>query len=75
MFEAGKLPDELLDNFISLLENIDLKKNLGDANIYYTHAVSLRESLKFLRKLNLKNTDGGNLYLLFRGCIIFIFIV
>jgi hypothetical protein len=59
MFEAGKLPDELLDKFISLLENIDQKKmNLGDANVYYTVAINLRESLKFLRKLELKGSEG-----------------
>ena len=48
MFEVGKLIDESLDN---LLDELDKVSNLneGEAERYFTHAVELRESLRFLR--------------------------
>eukprot|EP00742_Colponemidia_sp_Colp-10_P005985 GILJ01006406.1.p1 GENE.GILJ01006406.1~~GILJ01006406.1.p1 ORF type:complete len:896 (+),score=141.32 GILJ01006406.1:59-2746(+) len=49
LFEVGKLQDEALDDFIRELDQV---KNLeeGDTAIYFTHAVSLRETLSFLRQ-------------------------
>eukprot|EP00039_Didymoeca_costata_P009155 m.121080 g.121080 ORF g.121080 m.121080 type:complete len:827 (+) comp14380_c0_seq2:256-2736(+) len=48
MFEAGKLPDEVMDSFIAELDGLNTLEE-GEAETYFHHAVSLRNTIKFLR--------------------------
>lgn len=63
LFEVGKMPDELLNEFIENLDKIETKgENEGEAQRYYKHAIAIRETLKFLRHnkdFRLTDTDGG----------------
>lgn len=63
LFEVGKMPDELLDEFISYLDKIETKgENEGEAQRYYKHAIAIRETLKFLRNnknFEIPDSDGG----------------
>lgn len=63
LFEVGKMPDELLDEFLTHLSKIETKgENEGEAQKYYKHAIAIRETLKFLRynaAFKLQDCDGG----------------
>lgn len=63
LFEVGKMPDELLDDFLTELDKIKTAgEGEGEAMRYYRHAISLRSTLRFLRKnssFDIPNTDGG----------------
>ncbi|ESN90745.1 hypothetical protein HELRODRAFT_156211 [Helobdella robusta] len=48
MFEVGKLSDESLDCFLAELEKVDTVAE-GEAQRYFDHAVTLRETVHFLR--------------------------
>ncbi|KAL5017599.1 hypothetical protein ScPMuIL_007188 [Solemya velum] len=48
MFEVGKLSDESLDNFLSELDKVGSDAE-GEALRYFVHALTLRDSIKFLR--------------------------
>ena len=49
MFEVGKLPEESLDVFISELETISTCEAEGEAGVYFTAALTLRETIRSLR--------------------------
>ncbi|XP_013401437.1 protein FAM91A1 [Lingula anatina] len=48
MFEVGKLNDESLDSFLSELDKVNASAE-GEAQRYFDHAVTLRDTIKFLR--------------------------
>ncbi|XP_077863957.1 protein FAM91A1-like [Saccoglossus kowalevskii] len=50
MFEVGKLSDESLDSFLTELEKVP-QENVaeGEAQRYFDHAVTLRNTIQFLR--------------------------
>ncbi|XP_060077726.1 protein FAM91A1-like [Ylistrum balloti] len=48
MFEVGKLSDESLDSFLTELEKVGSEAE-GEARRYFVHALTLRDTLKFLR--------------------------
>lgn len=67
LYEVGKMPDEMLDQFLEELDKVSLNEedyeNEGEALRYYKNAISLRNTLKFLRHNSIFNdlpeTDGG----------------
>eukprot|EP01105_Mastigella_eilhardi_P022171 TRINITY_DN5443_c0_g1_i3.p1 TRINITY_DN5443_c0_g1~~TRINITY_DN5443_c0_g1_i3.p1 ORF type:complete len:779 (+),score=196.09 TRINITY_DN5443_c0_g1_i3:343-2337(+) len=62
MFEVGKLADEAIDDFISELNKVTSTGNEGEAQSYAEHAITLRETMKFLRRnkaIKVPNVDGG----------------
>lgn len=61
MFEVGKLPDERLNDFIRELDNIQVSAE-GEAQRYFDHAITLKNTLKFLRyndQIMPSISDGG----------------
>lgn len=48
MFEVGKLTDESLDSFLGELEKVDSVAE-GEAQRYFDHAITLRDTILFLR--------------------------
>ncbi|KAK3090617.1 hypothetical protein FSP39_013167 [Pinctada imbricata] len=60
MFEVGKLSDESLDSFLAELEKVGSAAE-GEARRYFVHALTLRDTVKFLRyNKDLKlDTDSG----------------
>lgn len=63
LFEVGKMPDELLDDFLNELDKIrSLGEGEGEARRYYRAALSLRSTLRWLRKnknFSIPNCDGS----------------
>eukprot|EP01100_Stratorugosa_tubuloviscum_P009482 TRINITY_DN3982_c0_g1_i2.p1 TRINITY_DN3982_c0_g1~~TRINITY_DN3982_c0_g1_i2.p1 ORF type:complete len:732 (-),score=274.06 TRINITY_DN3982_c0_g1_i2:51-2246(-) len=62
MFEVGKLADETLDEFLTELDKIDDDISEGEAQRYFEHAVTLRNTLRFLRYNThawIEGCDGG----------------
>lgn len=59
MFEVGKLSDESLDSFLSELEKVGSEAE-GEARRYFVHALTLRDTLKFLRYNKDLNLDPEN---------------
>jgi len=60
MFEAGKLPDEVIDSFLEELDSLNTL-NEGETETYFQHAVILRQTIRFLRRnpeLPLDSADG-----------------
>lgn len=49
MFEVGKLSDESLDCFLVELDKVDSTAE-GEAQRYFEHAVTLRDTVQFLRR-------------------------
>ena len=49
MFEVGKLPEESLDVFLAELETISTCEAEGEAGVYFTAALTLRETITSLR--------------------------
>merc|ERR1719189_3242300 len=49
MFEVGKLSDESLDSLVSELERVSTEDGEGEAARYYLHALTLRDTISFLR--------------------------
>lgn len=61
MFEVGKLSDESLDSFLAELEKVGSEAE-GEARRYFVHALTLRDTVRFLRynkELNM-DTENGN---------------
>ena len=50
MFEVGKLSDESLDNLVTELEKVSNSEGEGEAARYFSHAITLRETVMFLRQ-------------------------
>ncbi|CAL1540912.1 unnamed protein product [Lymnaea stagnalis] len=48
MFEVGKLSDESMDSFLSELEKVGSDAE-GEARRYFDHALTLRDTVRFLR--------------------------
>lgn len=48
MFEVGKLSDESMDSFLTELEKVGSEAE-GEAQRYFDHAVTLRDTIRFLR--------------------------
>ena len=60
MFEAGKLPDEVIDSFLEELDSLNTL-NEGETETYFQHAVILRQTIRFLRRnplLPLESPEG-----------------
>ncbi|KAF6024527.1 FAM91A1 [Bugula neritina] len=60
MFEVGKLSDETMDSFITELEKVGSDAE-GEAQRYFDHAVTLRETVLFLRHNSNFSPSNGNL--------------
>ena len=61
MFEVGKLADERMDDFLRELDTVKPSSE-GEAQRYFDHAITLRNTLKFLRynpALRMQGCDGG----------------
>ena len=58
MFEVGKLSDESLDSFLCELDKITDYSAEGEAKRYFDHALTLRDTIQFLR-YNSKVDPGG----------------
>lgn len=60
MYEVGKVADEQMDDFIGELAKVDSSLiTEGEVGLYYEHAITLRNTLRFLR---------GNSSLMEEGC-------
>jgi hypothetical protein len=63
LFEVGKMPDELMDDFLHELDQVkSTGEGEGEAIRYYRHAIALRSTLRFLRhnpNFKFANSDGG----------------
>ncbi|KAH3745940.1 FAM91 family protein [Pelomyxa schiedti] len=57
MFEVGKLANEVMDDFLAELNKVKQTAE-GDAQRYADHAIILRETLGFLRKISLPDCEG-----------------
>mmetsp|Transcript_12378 Transcript_12378/g.31660 ORF Transcript_12378/g.31660 Transcript_12378/m.31660 type:complete len:856 (-) Transcript_12378:2026-4593(-) len=63
MFEAGKLSDESMDDFLAELDGSNALHE-GEAQTYFEHAVTLRDTVRFLRwnpALTLAESEGKGL--------------
>lgn len=61
LFEVGKLADEVLDNFLTELDTVS-DTSEGEAQRYFDHAITLRETIRFFRyntKCFVNGSDGG----------------
>uniref|UniRef100_A0A8C7SX90 Family with sequence similarity 91 member A1 n=1 Tax=Oncorhynchus mykiss TaxID=8022 RepID=A0A8C7SX90_ONCMY len=58
MFEVGKLSDETLDSFLMELEKVESTAE-GEAQRYFDHALTLRNTILFLRYNKELTTDQG----------------
>jgi hypothetical protein len=61
MFEVGKLADESLGDFLTELDKVEVSTE-GEAQRYFEHAITLRQTLHFLRRNNsvmVPGSDGG----------------
>jgi hypothetical protein len=61
LFEAGKMPDERIEEFLKELDTVAAVSE-GEAQRYFDHAITLRNTLRFLRynpNLKLAGADGG----------------
>lgn len=61
LYEVGKLADESLSDFIGELNKVSEVAE-GEAQRYHDHALSLRQTLTFLRynfRLEIPDCDGG----------------
>ncbi|XP_067677224.1 protein FAM91A1-like [Haliotis asinina] len=61
MFEVGKLSDESMDSFLSELEKVGSDAE-GEARRYFDHALTLRDTIHFLRhnKILCEDPDSVN---------------
>ena len=50
MFEVGKLSDESLDSLVTELEKVSNVEGEGEAARYFSHAITLKETVRFLRQ-------------------------
>jgi len=58
MFEVGKLPDESMDVFLTELRKITNTEAEGEAGVYFTAAMTLRDTVLHLRNnASLKSAD------------------
>ena len=60
MFEVGKLNDETMDSFISELEKVGSDAE-GEAQRYFDHAITLRDTVLFLRHNDKLPSTSGQL--------------
>lgn len=61
MFEVGKVPDEQMDDFLKQLDTVGTISE-GEAQRYFDHAITLRNTLRFLRhnpNCKVTGSDGG----------------
>uniref|UniRef100_A0AAZ3RFR8 FAM91A1 n=1 Tax=Oncorhynchus tshawytscha TaxID=74940 RepID=A0AAZ3RFR8_ONCTS len=58
MFEVGKLSDETLDSFLMELDKVESTAE-GEAQRYFDHALTLRNTILFLRYNKELTTDQG----------------
>jgi hypothetical protein len=59
MFEAGKLSDELIDSFLEELDSLNTLHE-GETQTYFQHAVTLRQTIRFLRRNPLLPLDPNS---------------
>ncbi|ESP05148.1 hypothetical protein LOTGIDRAFT_227830 [Lottia gigantea] len=59
MFEVGKLSDESMDSFLSELEKVGSDAE-GEARRYFDHALTLRDTIRFLRHNKMLCADLDN---------------
>ncbi|RUS75324.1 hypothetical protein EGW08_016913 [Elysia chlorotica] len=57
MFEVGKLSDESMDSFLTELEKVGTDAE-GEARRYFDHALTLRDTVRFLRHNRELSEDG-----------------
>eukprot|EP01129_Flabellula_baltica_P015718 TRINITY_DN8108_c0_g1_i1.p1 TRINITY_DN8108_c0_g1~~TRINITY_DN8108_c0_g1_i1.p1 ORF type:complete len:750 (-),score=128.69 TRINITY_DN8108_c0_g1_i1:34-1971(-) len=61
LYEVGKLENERIDDFLVALDLVSEVDVLGEgeAGRYFEHAITLRNTIRFLRKCDIIDTDGG----------------
>jgi len=65
LMKVGKLPDERMDDFLKELDSVQSAVGAiseGEAQRYFDHAITLRNTLKFLRynpNCRIQGSDGG----------------
>ena len=50
MFEVGKLSDESMDSLVEELDKVSQVEGEGEAARYFSHALTLKETIQFLRQ-------------------------
>ncbi len=59
MFEVGKLSDEAMDSFMAELDKVgEEPEGEGEAQRYFHHAVTLRNTVQFLRNNSQLTVSG-----------------
>lgn len=57
MYEVGKLADESMNEFMEELEKVNEEAE-GEAQTYHDHAITLRDTLRFLRNTDRCKVEG-----------------
>ncbi len=60
MFEVGKLSDETMDSLVAELEKVHEIDGEGEAAKYFSHALTLRDTVLFLRHNAALRADGDD---------------
>ena len=50
MFEVGKLADESMDSLVEELEKVSQVEGEGEAARYFSHAITLKDTIRFFRQ-------------------------
>ena len=50
MFERGKLDDESMDSLLEELEKVSQVEGEGEAARYFSHALTLKDTIRFFRQ-------------------------
>ena len=62
LFEVGKLNDEAMDDFLNELDKVSTDSKEGEAQRYFDHAITLRNTIRYLRynkSTYIPGSDGG----------------
>ena len=59
MFEVGKLADESMDSLVEELEKVSQVEGEGEAARYFSHAITLKDTIRFFRQNPAFKDSGG----------------
>ena len=60
MFEVGKLADESMDSLVEELEKVSQVEGEGEAARYFSHAITLKDTIRFFRQNSAFKEEGGD---------------
>ena len=58
MFEVGKLADESMDSLVEELEKVSQVEGEGEAARYFSHAITLKDTIRFFRQNSAFKEEG-----------------